>query len=47
VSHYGQRVLSIEYRRVDFRWTCDHYGARLPVVLRDLDLTPQGVREWC
>ena len=24
-----------------------HFGARLPVVLRDLDLTPHGVREWC
>jgi hypothetical protein len=47
VAHYGRRVLSIEYRRVDFRWTCGHYGSRLPVVLRDVDLTPRGVREWC
>ena len=47
VSHYGRRVLSIEYRRVDFKWTCAHYGSRLPVVLRDVDLTPHGVREWC
>ena len=35
VAHYGRRVLSIEYRRVDFRWTCAHFGSRLPVVLRD------------
>jgi hypothetical protein len=47
VANYGSRVLSIEYRRVDFRWTCAHYGSRLAVVLRDLDLTPHGVREWC
>ncbi|GCD88357.1 hypothetical protein NLS1_03630 [Nocardioides sp. LS1] len=47
VAHYGRRVLAIEYRRKDFRWTCRHYGGRLPVVLRDLDLSPTGVRRWC
>jgi hypothetical protein len=47
VRHYGSRVLAIEYRRRDFRWTCDRYGDRLPVVLRDLDLSPRGVRRWC
>jgi hypothetical protein len=47
VSSYGRRVLSIEYRRKDFRWTCAHYGGRLAVVLRDLDLTSTGVRDWC
>ena len=26
VAHFGRRVLSIEYRRVDFRWTCARYG---------------------
>ena len=44
---YGDRVLAIEYRRRDFRWTCEHLGARLAVVLRDRNLTPTGVREWC
>ena len=44
---YGARVLSIEYRRADFRWTCRRYGDRLPVVLRDRDLTRTGVRKWC
>ncbi len=47
VSNYGRRVLSIEYRRVDFRWTCSHFGSRLAVVLRDVNLTPHGVRAWC
>jgi hypothetical protein len=47
VRHYGRRVLSIEYRRADYRWTCAHYGARLPVVLRDRALSPHGVRAWC
>ena len=46
-AHYGRRVLAIEYRRTDFDWTCAHVGASLPVVLRDLDLTPTGVRAWC
>jgi hypothetical protein len=44
---FGDRVLSIEYRARDFRWTCAHVGDRLAVVLRDLDLSPTGVRRWC
>ncbi|GAA1128265.1 endo alpha-1,4 polygalactosaminidase [Nocardioides aquiterrae] len=44
---YGDQVLAIEYRRTDFRWTCRHVGDQLPVVLRDRDLTPEGVHEWC
>jgi hypothetical protein len=44
---YGRRVVAVEYRRQDFDWTCAHYGASLPVELRDLDLTPSGVHEWC
>lgn len=47
VAHYGRRVLSIEYRRVDFRWTCDRVGSRLAVVLRDRALSARGVRAWC
>lgn len=44
---YGRRVLVIEYRRRDFVKTCREYGDRLAVVLRDRDLRPDGVREWC
>jgi hypothetical protein len=44
---FGDRVLAIEYRAQDFRWTCSHVGDRLAVVLRDLDLSPTGVRRWC
>jgi hypothetical protein len=47
VATYGDEVLAVEYRRKDFRWTCRHYGDRLSVVLRDVDLTPTGVRRWC
>lgn len=47
VEDYGDRVLAIEYRRADFRWTCSHVGDRLAVVLRDRDLTPSGVHAWC
>ena len=47
IASYGRRVLSIEYRQADFRWTCDRYGAALAVVLRDLALSPRGVRAWC
>ncbi len=34
----GRRVLAIEYRLADYRWTCSHYGVRLAVVRRDLAL---------
>lgn len=45
---YGDpRVLAVEYRRRDFRWTCEHVGDRLAVVLRDLALSRSGVRRWC
>jgi len=47
IEHYGSQVIAIEYRRRDFRWTCSHVGDQLPVVLRDRDLTPTGVRRWC
>ena len=46
-AHYGDRVLAIEYRDRDFRWTCERYGDRLAVVLRDRDLSPRGVHRWC
>lgn len=47
VDHYGRRVLAIEYRKKDFDKTCEKFGERLPVVLRDLDLSPDGVHAWC
>ncbi len=46
-EHYGSAVLSIEYRRQDFDWTCSRFGDELPVVLRNRDLTPGGVHRWC
>ena len=47
VDSYGDLVYAVEYRRKDFRRTCDHWGDRLAVVLRDLDLTPDGVHDYC
>jgi len=47
VEVYGDQVLAIEYRARDFRRACDDYGDLLPIVLRDLDLTPGGVHRWC
>lgn len=44
---FGDQVLAIEYRRQDFRWACDRVGDLLPVVLRDRDVSPTGVRRWC
>ncbi|MBS2940114.1 endo alpha-1,4 polygalactosaminidase [Nocardioides sp. J2M5] len=44
---YGDQVLVVEYRARDFRRTCEGFGDRLALVLRDRDLTPDGVRRWC
>ena len=44
---FGDQVLMIEYRTPDFEATCATYGATHAVVLRDRDLTPQGVHAWC
>ncbi|MDP2775976.1 MAG: endo alpha-1,4 polygalactosaminidase [Nocardioides sp.] len=44
---YGDRVLVIEYREQDFAVTCEEYGDRLAVVLRDRALSRDGVRAWC
>ena len=43
---YGRRVVAVEYRAQDLAWTCAHH-AGLAVVLRDLDVSPDGVRRWC
>lgn len=44
---FGDAVLAVEYRAKDFRRTCRDVGARVPVVLRDRDVTPGGVRRFC
>ncbi|CAB4740122.1 unannotated protein [freshwater metagenome] len=44
---YGDQVLVVEYRRVDFGETCEGFGEQLPVLLRDRDLVADGLREWC
>ena len=48
-EQYGQSVamVMIEYRAEDFAETCTTYGATHAVVLRDRDLTPNGVHGWC
>ena len=47
VDHYGDEVLVVEYRRKIFNRTCSRWGDRLAIVLRDLDLTPDGVHAYC
>jgi Glycoside-hydrolase family GH114 len=42
VGAYGDHVLVIEYRRQDFTVGCAQWGNRLSIVLRDVDLVPQG-----
>ena len=47
VDDFGDQVLMIEYGAGDFEATCDGYGDTHAVVLRDRDLTPEGVHQWC
>jgi hypothetical protein len=47
VDRYGDQVLMVEYRAQDFAKTCAAFGTTHAVVLRDLDLTPEGVHQWC
>lgn len=47
VESYADHVLVVEYRARDFARTCAAYGDRLAVVLRDRDVTPDGLRRWC
>ncbi|CAM3452045.1 endo alpha-1,4 polygalactosaminidase [Nocardioides dubius] len=47
VRHYGRAVLAIEYRQRDFEKACAGYGEKLPIVLRDRALAPDGPRSWC
>jgi hypothetical protein len=47
VDHFGDQVLVVEYRARDFAATCREHGDLLAIVLRDLDLSPDGVRRWC
>jgi hypothetical protein len=44
---YDDHVLVVEYRRRDFRWSCERFGDRLGVVLRDRALSPDGRRATC
>lgn len=47
VDDFGDQVLMVEYRSADFEATCAAYAGTHAVVLRDRDLTPEGVHEWC
>ncbi len=47
VDDFGDQVLMVEYRLRDFREACRQHGDDVAVVLRDLDLSPDGVHRWC
>jgi len=47
VDHFGDEVLVVEYHRKVFNRTCARWGDRLAVVLRDRNLTPNGVHAYC
>lgn len=47
VDDFGDQVLMIEYLAEDFDATCAQYGDTHAVVLRDRDLSPEGVHRWC
>jgi hypothetical protein len=43
---YGDQVYVIEYRREDFRYSCDRWAAELSIVLRDRKVTAPGSRTY-
>lgn len=43
---FDDRVIVIEYRRQDFDKTCREHGEALSVVLRDVNVTTPGSREY-
>lgn len=45
--HYGDQVLVVEYTAAGFRRACAAVGERVPVVRRDLAVSPGGIRRWC
>lgn len=47
VEDYGDAVLVVEYTEEGFEAACDGFGGDVPIVLRDVDLAPDGEREWC
>lgn len=47
VDDFGDQVLMIEYRASDFESACASYGPTHAIVLRDRDLSPQGVHRYC
>ncbi len=47
VDDFEEQVVMIEYRKRDFSDTCAQVGATHAVVLRDRNLSPNGVHEWC
>jgi hypothetical protein len=42
VDAFGDQVYVIEYRREDFRYSCDHWGDQLSIILRDRKVTAPG-----
>lgn len=47
VRDFGDQVIMIEYRRSDFDQACRAFGSRVPVVLRDLALSPSYAPRYC
>lgn len=44
---YADQVLVVEYTAAGFRRACASVGRRVPVVRRDLAVSPRGIRRWC
>ncbi|MDT9595128.1 endo alpha-1,4 polygalactosaminidase [Nocardioides zeae] len=47
VEAFGDHVLIVEYTEEGFEAACDSLGGQVPIVFRDVELAPDGEREWC
>lgn len=43
---YGDQVYVIEYRGEDFRYSCNHWGDQLSIILRDRKVTAPGSKSY-
>lgn len=46
IDTYGDQVYVIEYRKQDFRYSCNHWGDKLSIVYRNLMVTAPGSKKY-
>lgn len=45
-ANYGNQVFVVEYRAQDFKYSCEHWGDDLSIILRDRNVTAPGSKSY-